>query len=155
MTHVPTPIYVAGASRNWMAVADLIRYIKRRVGERQVRITLDWTQTFEEARQHLEGAVPSRIAQLDFWAIDNAEFVVALVTPDEITTGMWVEIGYAIGKEKQVFAVITHTGTSEDEVIRFLQSAVFLHHPLVSVLWNRDELFMPHTGPCFEEEIPF
>lgn len=122
-------IYVAGPVALWATVREVQNFL-RDIGH---SITHDWTVDAEHyCKTGGTTEKPGDLAMYCNIGVENADCVVALFSTLVPMQGTWVEVGIAIGQDKPVLAML---GGDEHDERRsaWLQRAVFLHHPCVTV----------------------
>lgn len=120
-----TKYYVAGKADDYENVRKLIEEIKALGGD----ITYDWTHLTCSSVEPIYDWY-RKTALLDLEGIDKCDVVVALMTKEYIFRGTWVELGYAIAKNKKIVII------GYDNAMRCNFSA----HPNVIILNSTDDL---------------
>jgi len=113
----PLQVYVAGASADRAAIA---RHIQDLTLSRMVEVTLDWTAVMANVAKpdsDLTEEERNRYARQDLEAIDAAS-VFWLVIPNSKSVGAWVELGYAIARNKLIITSGDHASifTSQSQI---------------------------------------
>lgn len=97
----PLRVYVAGASAERH---ERVRPVMARLRAAGIEITHDWTEAMHEAWSVEDGDAMVPESMRDWYARQDRDGVmsadvVVLLAPDGPSTGAWVELGLAIGRE--------------------------------------------------------
>lgn len=145
-------LYLAGPSRGW----EWCHQLKKALVSNGYSITHDWMAEFSQPDLKIAGMLwPARCADNDVLGVRQADIVLARVIPFIETTGMWFELGLAVGLGKEVLVWLDYqnplaTNKAEvhdhdelcKEVKEWSDRQVFLHAREVTVVLDEVELFL-------------